>query len=118
MSRSLGNSSLRERWIAVGSVQADYYVQLGNCGYPGGLLMNWRGRIMFGQPFSFTRWSYLLNAVKHRLRCARLEVVALATDITVPRKNPITCSYATHLLALVRRQTGTRVTRPAETFNL
>jgi hypothetical protein len=89
----------RMRWITVGTVQPNYYLVILNHGIPGGLLMRWRGRLTFGQPWGFVTWNDLIGTVKTRLQFARLEAHSFASAIE--RDN-----YGTEivLMALVGRK--------------
>lgn len=71
---------MRQRWITIGRVERKFVV-LGNCGFPDGLSMRWRGRTAWCQPCEFTRWPQLLSAVRTRLRIAGLEMIALASVV-------------------------------------
>ena len=65
----------RERHIIIGRVVQDYFVRVANCGYPGGLLMHWRGRVGVFQPIEFLGWEELAWAIERRLELAGLEQV-------------------------------------------
>lgn len=62
-----------ERTITIGRVKRPHYVRWRNAGYPGGILIYWRGRKTFGQPDEFLSWAELVAAVRHRLWLAGLE---------------------------------------------
>jgi len=69
---------MRSRWITIGRIEVGRYIKRVNCGFPGGMRMYWHGRIRFAQSFDFLNWAELLTAVRHRVRQARLEPVAIA----------------------------------------
>lgn len=96
---------MRVRWITIGVVQTGWFVFQQQSGTPDGLLMSWRGRIDCVQPLEFRCWEYLFWAVERRLHLAKLQWVAIASEVQRPSWCTIT------LRVLVRRQMG-RQQRP------
>jgi hypothetical protein len=88
-----------ERWITIGTVRFGYQ-RIGNCGYPGGMDIDWRGRVDWCQPWQFVKWEELTSAVRKRLGFARLEVVAMACGIERGFRAGRQCEF----LVLVRRR--------------
>jgi hypothetical protein len=68
------------RWIIIGTVQRAY-VRLGNCGFPNGWRIDWRGRVDWCQPSEFIRGADPASAVRTRLRIAGLKL--LETSYTI-----------------------------------
>nr|WP_294577567.1 hypothetical protein [uncultured Rhodopila sp.] len=69
----------RTRWVCIGRARGGWYVLMGNCGFPGGVLMSWQGRVGTFQPMEFLTWGDLWAAIRMRLAMARLEAVAIAS---------------------------------------
>jgi hypothetical protein len=69
----------RTRWICIGAARGGWYVLASNCGFPGGILMNWRGRLGVFQPIEFLCWRDLWRAIQRRAEIAGLEALALAS---------------------------------------
>lgn len=90
------------RWIHMGSVRPNFYIHRGNCGFPGGLCFEWRGRLSFGQPCEFLYWSELHAALRRRLQLARLAETAIAMKVPPKKPNPIT-GRLIEVWVLVRR---------------
>lgn len=67
---------MRGREIIIGRVTSPHYVLCANAGFPGGVLMLWRGRVGFFQPSEFITWRGLVRAVRHRLEKAGLKLMA------------------------------------------
>ncbi len=55
------------------------YLLWPGAGIPGGIWLNWRGRVDWCQPTEFISFNQLFAAVRHRLHLARLEPVAIAS---------------------------------------
>lgn len=70
----------KQRWVTIGTVKMDHYVNILNCGFPGGLEIHWRHRTDWCQPWQFLRWPDLMSAVDRRLNIAGLRRVAAACD--------------------------------------
>lgn len=64
------------RWIVIGEAERAYVV-IGNCGYPDGWKMRWRGSVDWCQPCQFIRDEDLISAIKTRLRIAGLAPIQI-----------------------------------------
>lgn len=63
------------KWITVGKVRANWFVLVGNCGFPDGYYMHWQGRVGMFQPCEFVQWEDLVRTMNRRLRMAGLKRV-------------------------------------------
>lgn len=75
-----GSTESRARWIVIGRLTMEHYVRRGNCGFPGGHLMTWQGRITPGTPWEFLRWDEVFFATRRRLQLRGLQMKAIALD--------------------------------------
>lgn len=66
----------RSRTITIGMARTPWFVRIGNCGFPGGFYMHWRGRVhTVFQQSEFVDWRDVVTAIRSRLRMARLLLV-------------------------------------------
>lgn len=92
---------MNPRWIVIGRVRLNHFVQLLNAGYPGGLLLSWRGRVDWCQPCEFLDWKSLLFYVDRRLALSGLAREAVASAWPRSRDGEF------QLWVLVRRHANT-----------
>lgn len=69
------------RWLTIGAVKADWYVRAGNCGYPGGLYLDWKCRVDWAAPWEFLEWRHVVRAVARRLSFSGLQLRAIACGL-------------------------------------
>lgn len=74
-----GAGAVRKRWVRVGLLTTEHYIERGNSGFPNGFKMFWAGRqTNFFEPREFRSWPEVKAAVVRRLLMAGLHLESWA----------------------------------------